>query len=180
MTKTRKEFDSLGSIDVPHDKLWAAQTERSRNNFKIGHPGSMPIEVIYAFALLKKSIAHANCDLGILSKRKRDLISRVCDEIQSGKLDSHFPLVVWQTGSGTQTNMNINEVINHFDGKDVIGEITIVIKGKDKSQNNREINKFELQKELNDLIKAGLSLSQASKYLAKKNGLKKSEVYNMI
>ncbi len=111
MTKTRKEFDSLGSIDVPDDKLWAAQTERSRNNFKIGHPGSMPIEVIYAFALLKKSIAHANCDLGILSKRKRDLISRVCDEIQSGKLDSHFPLVVWQTGSGTQTNMNINEVI---------------------------------------------------------------------
>ena len=111
MTKTRKEFDSLGSVDVPADKLWAAQTERSRNNFKIGHPGSMPIEVIYAFALLKKSIAHANCDLGILSKQKRDLISRVCDEIQSGKLDGHFPLVVWQTGSGTQTNMNINEVI---------------------------------------------------------------------
>ena len=111
MTKTRKEFDSLGSVDVPADKLWAAQTERSRNNFKIGHPGSMPIEVIYAFALLKKSIAHANCDLGILSKQKRDLISRVCDEIQSGKLNSHFPLVVWQTGSGTQTNMNINEVI---------------------------------------------------------------------
>ena len=71
MTKTRKEFDSLGSVDVPADKLWAAQTERSRNNFKIGHPGSMPIEVIYAFALLKKSIAHANCDLGILSKQKR-------------------------------------------------------------------------------------------------------------
>ena len=111
MTKTRKEFDSLGSINVPNDKFWAAQTERSRNNFKIGSPGSMPIEVIHAFALLKKSIAHVNCDLGILSKRKRDLISKVCDEICSGHLDEHFPLVVWQTGSGTQTNMNINEVI---------------------------------------------------------------------
>tara|TARA_B100000945_G_scaffold281128_1_gene248655 strand:+ start:54 stop:1463 length:1410 start_codon:yes stop_codon:yes gene_type:complete len=111
MAKTRKEFDSLGSINVPSDKLWAAQTERSRNNFKIGSPSSMPIEVIHAFALLKKSIAHVNCDLGILSKRKRDLISKVCDEIYSGSLDDHFPLVVWQTGSGTQTNMNVNEVI---------------------------------------------------------------------
>ena len=111
MVKHRKEFDSLGSVNVPSDKLWAAQTERSRNNFKIGNPSSMPIEVIHAFAVLKKSIAHVNCDLGILSKRKRDLISRVCDEIYSGDLDEHFPLVVWQTGSGTQTNMNVNEVI---------------------------------------------------------------------
>ncbi len=111
MIKTRKEFDSLGSVNVPSNKFWGAQTERSRNNFKIGSPGSMPIEVVHAFALLKKSIAHVNCDLGILSKRKRDLISKVCDEIYSGQLDDHFPLVVWQTGSGTQTNMNINEVI---------------------------------------------------------------------
>ena len=111
MVKHRKEFDSLGSVNVPSDKLWGAQTERSRNNFKIGDPSSMPIEVIHAFAVLKKSIAHVNCDLGILSKRKRDLISRVCDEIYSGDLDEHFPLVVWQTGSGTQTNMNLNEVI---------------------------------------------------------------------
>ena len=109
--KTRKEFDSLGSVDVPVDKLWAAQTERSRNNFKIGCSSSMPIEVIHSFALLKKSIAHVNCDLGLLSKRKRDIISKVCDEIYSGDLDEHFPLVVWQTGSGTQTNMNVNEVI---------------------------------------------------------------------
>ena len=111
MIKTRKEFDSLGSVNVPSNKFWGAQTERSRNNFKIGSPGSMPVEVVHAFALLKKSIAHVNCDLGILSKRKRDLISKVCDEIYSGQLDDHFPLVVWQTGSGTQTNMNINEVI---------------------------------------------------------------------
>ena len=111
MIKNRKEFDSLGSVNVPSNKFWGAQTERSRNNFKIGSPGSMPIEVVHAFALLKKSIAHVNCDLGILSKRKRDLISKVCDEIYSGQLDDHFPLVVWQTGSGTQTNMNINEVI---------------------------------------------------------------------
>ncbi len=111
MTKTRKEFDSLGSVNVPADKFWAAQTERSRKNFKIGPSGSMPIEVIHGFALLKKAIAHVNSDLGILSKRKRDLISKVCDEIYSGKLDDHFPLVVWQTGSGTQTNMNVNEVI---------------------------------------------------------------------
>ena len=111
MVKHRKEFDSLGSVNVLSDKLWGAQTERSRNNFKIGDPSSMPIEVIHAFAVLKKSIAHVNCDLGILSKRKRDLISRVCDEIYSGDLDEHFPLVVWQTGSGTQTNMNVNEVI---------------------------------------------------------------------
>tara|TARA_B100001758_G_C18407586_1_gene613178 strand:- start:732 stop:2141 length:1410 start_codon:yes stop_codon:yes gene_type:complete len=124
MTKTRKEYDSLGSVNVPGDKFWAAQTERSRNNFKIGNPGSMPIEVIHSFALLKKSIAHVNCDLGILSKRKRDLISKVCDEIYSGTLDDHFPLVVWQTGSGTQTNMNINEVIVNR-AKEISKKITL-------------------------------------------------------
>ncbi|MBG40322.1 MAG: fumarate hydratase, class II [Flavobacteriales bacterium] len=107
----REEFDSLGKVLVDDDKLWGAQTERSRQNFKIGPQSSMPIEIIYAFALLKKSIAHANCDLGILSEEKKNLISLVCDEIIAGKLDSHFPLVIWQTGSGTQTNMNLNEVI---------------------------------------------------------------------
>jgi len=107
----REEFDSLGKVLVDDDNLWGAQTERSRLNFKIGPQSSMPMEIIYAFALLKKAVAHANCNLGILSEEKKNLISLVCDEIISGKLDAHFPLVIWQTGSGTQTNMNLNEVI---------------------------------------------------------------------
>jgi len=107
----REEFDSLGKVLVPEDKLWGAQTERSRQNFKIGEPGSMPLKIVYAFALLKKSVAHANFELGILEQEKKDLISLVCDEILDGKLDDQFPLVIWQTGSGTQTNMNLNEVI---------------------------------------------------------------------
>lgn len=107
----RIEKDTMGEVKVPADKYWGAQTERSRNNFKIGPEGSMPKEVIYAFAYLKKAAAHANCDLGVLSAEKRDLISSVCDEILEGKLDGEFPLVIWQTGSGTQSNMNANEVI---------------------------------------------------------------------
>ena len=107
----RIEKDTMGEVKVPLDKLWGAQTERSRNNFKIGKPASMPMEIIYAFAYIKKAAAYTNCELGILSPEKRDLISRVCEEILTGKLDDQFPLVIWQTGSGTQTNMNINEVI---------------------------------------------------------------------
>lgn len=107
----RTEHDTMGEVKVPADKYWGAQTERSRNNFKIGHEASMPKEIIYAFAYLKKAAAHANCDLKVLSKEKRDLISKVCDEILAGKLDDQFPLVIWQTGSGTQSNMNANEVI---------------------------------------------------------------------
>lgn len=101
----------MGDVKVPADKYWGAQTERSRNNFKIGPEASMPLEVVHAFAYLKKSAAHANCDLGALPQEKRDLISKACDEILEGKLDDQFPLVVWQTGSGTQSNMNCNEVI---------------------------------------------------------------------
>lgn len=101
----------MGEVKVPADKYWGAQTERSRNNFKIGAAGSMPMEVIYGFAYLKKSAAYANCELGVLPEHKRDLIARVCDEILAGQLDDQFPLVVWQTGSGTQSNMNVNEVI---------------------------------------------------------------------
>jgi fumarate hydratase, class II len=107
----RIEKDTMGEVQVPADKYWGAQTERSRNNFKIGPEGSMPREVIYAFAYLKKAAAHANHDLGVLDAPKRDLISQVCDEILAGKLDDQFPLVIWQTGSGTQSNMNANEVI---------------------------------------------------------------------
>jgi len=107
----RKEHDTMGEVQVPADKYWGAQTERSRNNFKIGPEASMPKEIIYAFAHLKKAAAQANHDLGVLSGEKRDLIGRVCDEILEKKLDDQFPLVIWQTGSGTQSNMNVNEVI---------------------------------------------------------------------
>lgn len=109
----RIEKDTIGEVKVPADKYWGAQTERSRNNFKIGPEGSMPIEVVRGFAYLKKAAAHANCELGALDASKRDLISQVCDEILEGKHDDQFPLVVWQTGSGTQSNMNVNEVIAH-------------------------------------------------------------------
>ena len=109
----RIEKDTMGEVQVPADKYWGAQTERSRNNFKIGEEGSMPSEIIEAFAYLKKAAAYANCDLGVLPLEKRDLIAQVCDEILSGKLSDQFPLVIWQTGSGTQSNMNINEVISN-------------------------------------------------------------------
>ncbi len=107
----RIEHDTMGNVKVPADKYWGAQTERSRNNFRIGTEASMPKEIIYAFAILKKAAAQTNFELGILSSEKRDLISTVCNEILEGKLDDQFPLVIWQTGSGTQSNMNVNEVI---------------------------------------------------------------------
>jgi fumarate hydratase, class II len=107
----RIEKDTMGEVKVPASKYWGAQTERSRNNFKIGPEGSMPKEIIYAFAYLKKAAAHANHELGVLPLEKRDLISAVCDEMLTGMHDDEFPLVIWQTGSGTQSNMNCNEVI---------------------------------------------------------------------
>ncbi|MGM0620576.1 MAG: class II fumarate hydratase [Bacteroidota bacterium] len=107
----RIEKDTMGEVKVPADKYWGAQTERSRNNFLIGEPASMPREIIYAFAYLKKAAALTNFELGVLSKEKADVISKVCDEILNGKHDDQFPLVIWQTGSGTQSNMNMNEVI---------------------------------------------------------------------
>ena len=108
--KYRKEKDSLGYINVPADKYWAAQTQRSYENFKIGGQ-KIPVEVIRAFAILKKAAARTNAELGVLRKNKARLIERVCNEILKGELDDQFPLVVWQTGSGTQSNMNVNEVI---------------------------------------------------------------------
>ena len=107
----RIEKDTMGEVKVPSDKYWGAQTERSRNNFKIGPEASMPKEIIYAFAYLKKAAALANQQLGVLDGEKTGLIGKVCDEILTGKLDHEFPLVIWQTGSGTQSNMNVNEVI---------------------------------------------------------------------
>ena len=122
----RIEKDTIGEVKVPSDKLWGAQTERSRNNFRIGSSGSMPIEIIHSYAILKKAAAITNNSCGILSDEKMKLIVQACDEIVQGKHDNQFPLVVWQTGSGTQTNMNINEVISNrcqqLAGKDLSDE----------------------------------------------------------
>ena len=121
----RIEKDTIGKVKVPKHVLWGPQTQRSINNFKIGKRGSMPIEIIHAFAILKKAAAFTNFDLGVLNKIKKELISKVCDEIINGDHDDQFPLVIWQTGSGTQTNMNLNEVISNrahqIEGK-TIGE----------------------------------------------------------
>jgi fumarate hydratase, class II len=110
-TKYRIEHDTMGEVKVPAHRYWGAQTERSRNNFKIGPEGSMPLEIVHAFAVLKKCAALANFKLGVLSEEKCNLIGQVCDEVVENKLNDEFPLVIWQTGSGTQSNMNMNEVI---------------------------------------------------------------------
>ena len=111
MADFRIEHDTMGEVKVPANALWGAQTERSRNNFKIGPEASMPIEIVRAFGVLKKCAAKANFTLGVLSEEKYKLIAQVCDEIIEGKHDKEFPLVIWQTGSGTHSNMNVNEVI---------------------------------------------------------------------
>ncbi len=113
LMKYRIEHDTIGEVKVPADKYWGAQTERSRNNFKIGPAASMPREIIDAFAILKKAAAYTNHELGVLPKDKRDLIAQVADEVLEGKLYDQFPLVIWQTGSGTQSNMNFNEVVSN-------------------------------------------------------------------
>jgi fumarate hydratase class II len=107
----RIEKDTMGSVEVPADKYWGAQTQRSKLNFPIGDAGSMPVEIIKAFAYLKKAAALTNNELGVLSSEKTKLIAKACDEVLEGKLDGNFPLVIWQTGSGTQSNMNMNEVV---------------------------------------------------------------------
>ena len=135
----RIEHDTMGDVQVPSDKFWGAQTERSRNNFKIGPESSMPHEIIEAFAILKKAAAYANCELGVLSEEKRDMISKVCDEILEGKLNDQFPLVIWQTGSGTQSNMNMNEVISnkaHVNNGGILGE-------KSEIHPNDDVNKSQ-------------------------------------
>lgn len=140
----RIEKDTMGDVKVPSEKYWGAQTERSRNNFKIGHEGSMPLEIIYAFAYLKKAAAQTNYKLGVLSKEKCDLISIVCDEIIKGQHNDEFPLVIWQTGSGTQTNMNCNEVISNrahiISGGTLLDEIKILNPNDDvnKSQSSND------------------------------------------
>lgn len=139
----RIEKDTMGEVQVPTDKYWGAQTERSRNNFKIGPSGSMPREIIQGFAYLKKAAAYANHDLGVLSIEKRDAIAAVCDEILAGKLDDQFPLVIWQTGSGTQSNMNVNEVIANRAqvlAGFKIGEGEAVVKANDDANKSQSSN----------------------------------------
>ncbi|WP_373058733.1 class II fumarate hydratase [Zunongwangia sp. H14] len=149
----RIEKDTMGEVKVPSDKLWGAQTERSRNNFKIGPPASMPLEIIYGFAYLKKAAAYTNCELGVLPVEKRDLIAKVCDEILAGNHDDQFPLVIWQTGSGTQSNMNVNEVIanraHQIAGK-TIGE------GEKTLQPNDDVNKSQSS---NDTFPTGMHIA---------------------
>ena len=121
--KFRTESDTLGKVQIPSESLWGPQTQRSINNFKIGDPGSMPIEIVYAYAILKKACSKSNHELGVIEKDKMILINKACQEIIDGKYDEQFPLVIWQTGSGTQTNMNVNEVITNIahrlEGKDL-------------------------------------------------------------
>jgi fumarate hydratase class II len=155
----RIEKDTMGEVKVPADKLWGAQTERSRGNFKIGAPASMPIEIIYGFAYLKKAAAFTNCELGVLAEEKRDLIAAVCDEILAGKHDDQFPLVIWQTGSGTQSNMNVNEVIanraHQLAGK-TIGE------GEKTLQPNDDVNKSQSS---NDTFPTGMHIAAYKKII---------------
>lgn len=139
----RIEKDTMGEVQVPANRYWAAQTERSRNNFKIGPEGSMPTEIIEAFGYLKKAAAYANYDLGVLSLEKRDLIAQACDEILTNALKDEFPLVIWQTGSGTQSNMNLNEVISnraHVLNGGKLGEKSIIHPNDDvnKSQSSND------------------------------------------
>ncbi len=149
----RIEKDTMGEVKVPADKLWGAQTERSRNNFKIGPSASMPLEIIYGFAYLKKAAAYTNCELGVLPIEKRDLIAAVCDEILTGKHDDQFPLVIWQTGSGTQSNMNANEVIanraQQLAGRKV-GE------GEEAIKANDDVNKSQSS---NDTFPTGMHIA---------------------
>ena len=155
--KYRIEKDTMGKVEVPADKYWGAQTERSRNNFKIGAAASMPLEIVYGFAYLKKAAAYTNCKLGVLTLEKRDLIAQVCDEILEGKLDDQFPLVIWQTGSGTQSNMNVNEVIAnraHEIAGHIIGE------GEKTIQPNDDVNKSQSS---NDTFPTGMHIAAFKK-----------------
>lgn len=179
----RIETDTMGDVKVPADILWGAQTERSFENFKIGPPASMPLEIIYGFAYLKKAAAYTNCDLGVLPEEKRDLIAKVCDEILEGKHDDQFPLVIWQTGSGTQSNMNVNEVIanraHQLAGK-TIGE------GEKTLKPNDDVNKSQSS---NDTFPTGMHIAAYKKLIEttlpgveqlQKTFAKKSEEYKNV
>ncbi len=155
----RIEKDTLGDVKVPSDKLWGAQTERSRNNFRIGAKASMPLEIVYGFAYLKKSAAYSNCELGVLSEKKRDLIAAVCDEILAGMHDNQFPLVIWQTGSGTQSNMNLNEVIANR-AHQLVGKI--IGEGEKTLLPNDDVNKSQSS---NDTFPTGMHIAAYKKLI---------------
>ena len=155
----RIEKDTMGKVKVPADKYWGAQTERSRNNFKIGPVGSMPLDVVYGFAYLKKAAAFTNCELGVLDAGKRDLIAQVCDEILEGKHDDQFPLVIWQTGSGTQSNMNVNEVIANR-AHEIAGKVIGV--GEKTIQPNDDVNKSQSS---NDTFPTGMHIAAYKKLI---------------
>ena len=156
----REEFDSLGKVLVPEDKLWGAQTQRSIENFKIGSSASMPIEIIKAYAVLKKAAAYANCELSSLSEEKKEVIEVACSQIESGEYDDHFPLKVWQTGSGTQTNMNVNEVIANRAIEILGGK-----KGTKKPVHpNDHVNKSQ---STNDVFPTAMHISVATQTLTK-------------
>tara|TARA_A100001011_G_C14296339_1_gene838600 strand:- start:1275 stop:2666 length:1392 start_codon:yes stop_codon:yes gene_type:complete len=179
----RIEKDTLGEVKVPLDAYWGAQTERSRFNFKIGSAASMPIEIIRGFAYLKKAAAYTNCDAGVLDAKKRDLIAQVCDEILDGSLDDQFPLVIWQTGSGTQSNMNVNEVIAnraHVLEGNKLGE------GQKTLAPNDDVNKSQSS---NDTFPTGMHIAAYKKIVEntipgleklKKALLEKSESFESI
>ncbi|MFK5889375.1 MAG: class II fumarate hydratase [Flavobacteriaceae bacterium] len=157
--KYRIEHDTIGEVQVPENRFWGAQTERSRNNFKIGPPASMPKEIIVGFAYLKKAAAFANCNLGVLSEDKRDAIAQVCDEILEGKLFDEFPLVIWQTGSGTQSNMNCNEVIAnkaHFNSGGKLTDTQKIIHPND------DVNKSQSS---NDTFPTGMHIAAYKKII---------------
>jgi fumarate hydratase class II len=153
----RIEKDTMGEVKVPADKYWGAQTERSRNNFKIGPAGSMPLDIVYGFAYLKKAAAYTNCELGVLSEEKRDLIAQVCDEILDGKHDDQFPVVIWQTGSGTQSNMNVNEVIANR-AHEIVGKK--IGEGEKTLQPNDDVNKSQSS---NDTFPTGMHIAAYKK-----------------
>ena len=179
MKNYRIEKDTMGEIKVPADKYWGAQTQRSLKNFAIGNEHmKMPLEIIYAFAVLKKSAAEANFQLKVLPKKKRDAIKKVCDEILAGKLDDNFSLKIWQTGSGTQSNMNVNEVIANR------GHVLLGGKLKDtkkKIHPNDDVNKSQSS---NDTFPTAMHIACYQKIIKKllpsiqilKNTLKKKSV----
>ncbi|MFP4019352.1 MAG: lyase family protein, partial [Bacteroidales bacterium] len=174
----RVEHDTTGQVKVPSDKYWGAQTQRSLENFQIGESASMPIEIIKAYGYIKKAAAIVNNKYGLLSSKKMGLITKVCDEIIAEKLNDHFPLVVWQTGSGTHTNMNVNEVIAnraHVLEGNLLGEGERVIHPND------DVNKSQ---STNDTFSAAMHISAYSVVMEKtipavetlRNRMKKKEL----
>src|SRR5947199_9512914 len=155
---TRSETDSFGPIDVPADRYWGAQTERSRQNFRIGHD-RMPIALVHALGIVKLASALTNRELGLLDQRRTAAIARAAREVIDGKLDDHFPLVVWQTGSGTQTNMNLNEVIANR-AKEVLGG---ELGAKKPVHPNDHVN---LSQSSNDSFPTAMHIAAASRIVA--------------